>query len=357
MTVRKIETRTLIVERVVARILVYSAAFFPNVGGLEMMAFLIARELSRLGHDVKLLTTTKSQQRDEYPFAVFRAPSSLALISAVQWSEVVLQFNVNLKAIWTWALVARPLVISHQSLYHRASGRRAWRDRLKFFVASKATNIAISPYVGKYLQGRVTVIPNTYDEDMFREKLNIKRDRDFLFVGRLVSDKGGDDFVNAFAAIVRDRPAATATIVGAGPESDTLKALVRQQGIEERMQFWGALRGEQLVDAMNQHKYLVVPSRWDEPFGIVALEAIACGCVVIGSSGGGLGYAIGVCGMTFPNRDVLALTRCMDEALSNPRLREHYGKSFSRHLAERRPSAIARSYEAVLLDAIARFAK
>lgn len=336
-----------------ARILVYSSAFFPSVGGLEMMAFLIARELGRLGHEVRVVTNTRSEQPDNCPFAVIRAPNWLALFSAVKWSQVVLQFNVNLRAMWTWGLIRRPLVVSHQGIYGRPSGRFGWRDRMKYLVARKVVNIAASPYVAAHLSGRITTIPNAYDDEMFRVKPDVVRNRDFLFVGRLVSDKGADDFVKAFAKICQDRPDVDATIVGIGPESGALAALARSLGIEERIQFLGVRREEALVDAMNQHRFLVVPSKWDEPFGIVALEGIACGCIVIGSGGGGLGFAIGGCGFTFPNGDLHELTGCMERALDRADLCEGYRRSFPQHLAEHSPRAIASRFETVLLGVVA----
>ena len=59
-------------------------------------------------------------------------------------------------------------------------------------------------------------------------------------------------------------------------------------GLERQVEFTGVLQGETLVRTLNAHRIMVVPSRTPEPFGVVALEGIACGCVVVGSEGGGL---------------------------------------------------------------------
>jgi Glycosyltransferase len=100
---------------------------------------------------------------------------------------------------------------------------------------------------------------------------------------------------------------------------------------------------------------LVVPSRYDEPFGIVALEGIACGCLVVGSSGGGLKEAIGPCGLTFPNGDAVALTNLLDRLLADPGAGHDLLGHAPEHLARHSAAAVALSYERVLNEAISRW--
>ena len=76
-------------------------------------------------------------------------------------------------------------------------------------------------------------------------------------------------------------------MIGDGPEASRLQEQAARLGIGGQIDFLGARRGEELVGLLNRHRILVVPSRYNEPFGIVALEGIACGCVVIGSEGAG----------------------------------------------------------------------
>lgn len=78
---------------------------------------------------------------------------------------------------------------------------------------------------------------------------------------------------------------------------------------------------------------MVVPSLWDEPFKIVALEGIACGCVVVGSKGGGLKDAIGPCGLTFDNGDVAGLTAQLINLLANLDQLTAYRKKAKEHLS------------------------
>jgi len=96
---------------------------------------------------------------------------------------------------------------------------------------------------------------------------------------------------------------------------------------------------------------MAVPSRWAEPFGIVALEGIACGCAVVGTALGGLPEAIGRCGVTVPNADAPAMARALRSLLENDSLRANYCSAAPAHLARHARSQVARSYLNVLESA------
>jgi glycosyltransferase involved in cell wall biosynthesis len=121
-------------------------------------------------------------------------------------------------------------------------------------------------------------------------------------------------------------------------ECDNLKGAVRFVG---RL---GPMDGDQLPRLLNRHKIMVVPSRWNEPFGIVALEGIACGCAVIGSSGGGLPEAIGPCGVTFANGDAAALAEKIEMFLKQPDLLAGFRQNAANHLARHQPEVVAQKY-------------
>ena len=125
-----------------------------------------------------------------------------------------------------------------------------------------------------------------------------------MFLGRLVSDKGVDVLLAALALLAaRGAPARARRSSATGPSGRGLEEQAARLGIAGQVRFLGSRQGEEIVRLLNAHRILVVPSRYDEPFGIVALEGIACGCLVIGSRGGGLKEAIGRCGLTFRNGD------------------------------------------------------
>ena len=96
-----------------------------------------------------------------------------------------------------------------------------------------------------------------------------------------------------------------------------------------------------MAELLNRHRILVVPSRWAEPFGIVALEGIACGCVVVGSENGGLKEAIGPCGITFENGNVRALADQLKRLLNEPEAQASFRQHAVEHLAKFQSDAVA----------------
>jgi len=96
---------------------------------------------------------------------------------------------------------------------------------------------------------------------------------------------------------------------------------------------------------------MVVPSRWPEPFGIVALEGIACGCAVVGSEKGGLKEAIGPCGLTFENGNADALATQLKRLLTEPDLQSKLRQNTSEHLEKFKSAAIVAAYLRVMRNA------
>ena len=123
-----------------------------------------------------------------------------------------------------------------------------------------------------------------------------------------------------------------------------MQELAKRLGLDDQVQFRGAQSGAELAATLNQHQILVVPSKYDEPFGVVALEGIACGCAVIGSSGGGLPEAIGPCGITFSNGDIGALESAMERLLTRPLEREGLIAAGPKYLARFQPRLVAQRY-------------
>ncbi|MGV3660327.1 MAG: glycosyltransferase family 4 protein [Prosthecobacter sp.] len=300
------------------RIVVCSPAFHPMIGGLEEVARLCCLEFHRAGHQVTVITDTALGGAAELPFPVVRRPTFLKILHLVAGCDVFLEFNMSLKGLVFPLLCGKPAVVSHQSWFSDIRQPATKRARLKHWTSRRVINIACSQAVKDYLSAEAAVIPNAYDDHTFRLIPEMERGRDLLFVGRLVSDKGASLLVEAVGRLALDGIDATLTITGSGPEEEPLRQQVRQLGLEARTSFTGPLRGEALAREMNRHRILVVPSLWAEPFGIVALEGIACGCWVIGSEQGGLKDAIGPCGATFPNGSVEGLCGALKEAHTGP---------------------------------------
>jgi glycosyltransferase involved in cell wall biosynthesis len=259
---------------------------------------------------------------------------------------VFLHNNINLRSAWPLAIVRRPWVIVHNGCI--PNDLRGW---IKRRCAQLAITAAVSQDAARNI-GTSTILPNCYENDLFRVLLEEKRDAELIFVGRLVSEKGEDVLLRALQQLKSNGVAGRLTIVGGGPEAVPLQNLARQLGIAELVAFAGVKRKMELVRELNRHKIMVVPSVYNEPFGIVALEGIACGCVVVGSERGGLKEAIGPCGITFPNGNASALARCLSELLSSPERLLAYRSPATTHLAKFTKAAVVEAYLKVLNGAL-----
>ena len=318
------------------KILLGSHHFFPSTGGIETVTNLLAREFVAQGHEVRVVTQTAGH--GDFPFALVRRPGVLELIRQLRWCDVFLQNNISLRTLWPLLFVRRPLFIAHQTWIANPDGSNGWQHRLKRFLLRYATSFAISGAIAESLPVSSIRVGNPYDDKIFHDGSG-KRPRELIFVGRLVSDKGASVLIDALK-LLDTKP--NVTIVGDGPERSTLE---RQAAASQlHVEFAGSRQGEELANLLRQHEMLVVPSLWQEPFGIVALEGIACGCVVIGSAGGGLPEAIGPCGLTFPNGDARALADAVKRLLADPAERDRLRQDAAAHLARFTPRRVATLY-------------
>jgi glycosyltransferase involved in cell wall biosynthesis len=101
-----------------------------------------------------------------------------------------------------------------------------------------------------------------------------------LFVGRLVPEKGADLAIRALPAVLESYPDAQLEIVGDGPERGRLENSAKLLNVSARVSFVGALPADALPPKYRAATLCVVPSR-SEGFGLVAIEAMACGCPVV----------------------------------------------------------------------------
>lgn len=334
------------------KILLSSTYFYPNLGGSETDAEILAREFVKLGHAVKVITQAPGSNFDDkgraFPFEVVRQPSILHLLKLTNWSDVCFQNGIILKQIWALWLTQTPWVIRHQTWIQQPGHKSTWLTQLKLRMVKLATSITISQPIAEHLDHPSTLIPNPYREDLFSYLPEIPRTKELVFLGRLVSDKGLDLLLSAIANLKNDNLYPQLTVIGTGEEGKVLRQQADNLQINEQVHFVGAKVGNELVRLLNAHQILVVPSRWHEPFGVVALEGIACGCVVVGSSGGGLKEAIGDCGTTFPNGDEASLRQVLYQLLTQPELLIRYRANAPSHLAKHQQTTVAKAYLQVL---------
>lgn len=211
--------------------------------------------------------------------------------------------------------------------------------------AARARHVAVSYNLAQRLPYPLeAVLPNPYDTEIFYADTSTQRRRDLIFVGRLIPEKAAHVLIEAVAILKQSQVAVTTTIVGDGPEGIRLRSLAKTCGLGDVVEFAGQVTGTPLARLLREHRVLAVPSVYEEPFGIVALEGIACGCVVIGSDVGGLPEAIGPCGLTFPATNAAALASNIADLLRLPDPLEKFRSHTARHLEGHHPKVVVRRY-------------
>lgn len=324
------------------RILLCSYVFPPSVGGIETVSRLLAEQFSRLGSKVVVVTPTLGEDVNA-EYEVVRRPSLRTLRKLARDSDVIFQSNISLRTLLPLFFMRKPIVIAHHGRIARIDGRRGWQDHLKRVLLFRCSNIAVSQMIAAGLPVSSVIIGNPFEPGEFADLGENARDKDIVFLGRLVSDKGCDLALRALALLKQDSLHPSFTVIGDGPEILTLKRLTAELGLVGQVQFLGTVQaGRGKIVA--KHKVMVIPSTWEEPFGVVALEGIAAGCAMVAAQSGGLPEAVGPCGLLFPKGDVAALASALKNLLTDTQLRNQLTAQRNEHLEQFQPDTVAKRY-------------
>ena len=127
-----------------------------------------------------------------------------------------------------------------------------------------------------------------------RQKTMPKKQKQIIYVGRIVKEKGVDLFVDAIKEIYEDFKDWNFKIIGSPKlginklDNFSLKIKKDFESLGERAKMIGFINSKKLNKIMSDASVIVIPSVWNEPFGLVAAEAMSNGIAVISSSSGGL---------------------------------------------------------------------
>jgi D-inositol-3-phosphate glycosyltransferase len=200
---------------------------------------------------------------------------------------------------------------------------------------------------------KVSVVPCGVDLDLFcpiprdkaRRALGLPPGRRvILFVGRIEPLKGIDTLLRAMALVAPQIPRwqeeLSVVIIGGAPgagaeqtnaELGRLQQLRTELGIEDLVTFQGAQDQDTLASYYSAAEMVVMPSHY-ESFGMVALEAMACGTPVVASKVGGLAFSVqdGETGFLVPGGDAAALAARIQQLLTDDQLRRRLGQQAAR---------------------------
>lgn len=199
--------------------------------------------------------------------------------------------------------------------------QRANRDLTAFVVGSDymAEHLALHGFDS----ARINTIPLFSDPP---DELPVE-DRDpglLLFAGQLIRGKGLDTALEAMTLANHD---CRLVVLGSGRQDEELKTLVRELGLEGRVDFKGRVSREELARYYGRAAAVVFPSRTPETFGLIGPEAMSRATPVIATAVGGTGQWLedGVTGIAVPPNDPAALARAMDSLLAEPELARRMG--------------------------------
>ena len=150
-----------------------------------------------------------------------------------------------------------------------------------------------------------------------------------VFAGRLVREKGIDVLLRAFSQVIRQVPKARLLIAGEGPERDRLQALIQEMDLVGMVSLLGHLPRDAMEQYFDQAWVQAVPSRWAEPFGMVAAEAMMRGTAVVATGSGGLADIVRheQTGFLVPPEDVDQLAKALLLLLKDQALAEKFGQA------------------------------
>ncbi|MBW1742414.1 MAG: glycosyltransferase family 4 protein [Deltaproteobacteria bacterium] len=149
------------------------------------------------------------------------------------------------------------------------------------------------------------------------------------FAGRLILEKGADVLIQAFARVLARIPDAQLVIAGDGPQRGNLEEMIAELSIATHVTMTGHLSRPEMERLFDTAWVQVIPSRWEEPFGDVAVEGMMRGTAIVASASGGLAELVqeGSTGMLVPPDDIDAVETVLLRVLRNRELAERLGRA------------------------------
>jgi glycogen(starch) synthase len=226
--------------------------------------------------------------------------------------------------------------------------------------------ITVSEFMGRHVAGvfgvapsQITVIPNGIDPadlapvaddlEALRARFAAPDQRLVLLVGRLVYEKGFHIALDALAPVIRARRDMRFVVAGTGTAEEELKRQARRLRLMRAGTFLGWVGDDMLHSLYRVADLCIVPSIY-EPFGLVALEAMASGCLCIVADTGGLREVVpagGSVGHRFRSRDVDALRSVVEQVLGDDDARARAVEAAREHVLSFDWAEVGRRTESV----------
>ena len=346
------------------RILYLAEQLWPYIGGVEIFSTQLINALQKRGHEFFVITSRGSQNLPEqeihngmhmYRFLFEGALQrrNLGEIRTIQHRLARLKNDIqpDLVHLNGWAgslyfyertasVAVAPVLFSIHSPFRFTSDKNTLLGRLLLSsdwvnAVSNAILLDARSMVPE-IASRSSVIYNSLELPNL-EPSPLPTDKPkILCLARLVPEKGADVAIEAFALLVKRFPNARLVIAGDGRERSALEQQAARLGLTESIDFLGWVKPECVPELINSVSMLVVPSRYNEPFGLVALQAAQMARPVVATRCGGLPEIVTdqQTGLLVEKDDVLALADAIVFLLEHPTTAIRFGNAARQRVNE-----------------------
>jgi glycosyltransferase involved in cell wall biosynthesis len=202
--------------------------------------------------------------------------------------------------------------------------RRAHRRISHFIVAGSYMQESLVSQ--GFREDRITVIP--YFTEIPENVAHNSGSSTILFVGRLIPEKGLEIFLESLSLLNHDF---RFLIAGEGEPRyiSILRKSIREKRLEDKVEFTGWVDNREIGSYLEKSAFLVVPSIWPEPFGIVGIESMAHGRPAVAFDVGGISGWLedGKTGFLIKRNDIRDFAAHMDLLLRDSALRQEFGRN------------------------------
>jgi glycosyltransferase involved in cell wall biosynthesis len=338
------------------RILFWTELYWPHIGGIEVKSHHLALALQARGHEVAVITSHGSLALPDranhdgieirrYPFLEALAGKRLDLLAVAR--KGVQEFKRDFRPDLTQVFFTDPSVIFHWmtqsaskaptivavpialdglrsgdgTLLMRTLKQASWIVATSHAMLSDV--IALAPEV----EQRCSVIHNSLDPPKLPSSPLPFNPPVLLCVGRVVREKGFDLAIQSLPEILRKFPSARLRIAGDGPLRADLRDDAAALGIAKSVEFLGWVDPVEVPRWIDRSTLVLVPSRWREAFGNIALQAMQMGRPVVAAATGGLPEVVDHegTGLLTPVEDAAALSRAVLRLLGDHGLAKRLG--------------------------------
>lgn len=217
-------------------------------------------------------------------------------------------------------------------------GKQIIKYNLKKANYILSTSHVMAKETKKYTDKPILITPFGVNTELFKP-LNTKKYEEFVIgnVKTLHPKYGIDVLIQATNIVIRNNPdkKIRLEIYGEGPQKDELIQLTDVLGIKNKVSFKGFIQNDKLPIIYNSVSVAVSVSD-NESFGVVAVEAMACGCSVVTSDADGFTEVVenGKTGYIVPKRNPEATAEAIQKFIDNPQLRESMGAAARKRVLE-----------------------